>query len=195
MPKYRHVLAASAYRQVIQPVNQRDVIIAIVGGTLLALALSRPRLRWLEQLTERSSSQRLWAERALTGFFFAMGGYAWASLFMVLHKQLNEEVRAMLTGASIFIVAYAALVHFEPFVSEWRSGGGLGAVALYVCIAGAAVLLGAELAIFAIEPWLKLLDVEVISLAAGFTGLGLVLYRYVREPPSAPACGEGDSAL
>ncbi len=146
---------------------------------MLTLVLTRPRLRWLEQLTEGSTSHRLWAERALTIFSFVMGGYAWMSLFLVLHKQLGAEVSAMLKGAAAFIVLYAGLVHFEPFLAEWRSGKGGGAALLYVCIAGAAVLLGAEIAILVLEPSFTHTDLEMTVLVIVFACLGPVLYRTV----------------
>ena len=54
-------------------VNGREVIVAIVGGTMLTLALTRPRLGWIEELTKDSDRARLWAERALTGFLLEIG--------------------------------------------------------------------------------------------------------------------------
>lgn len=109
----------------------REIVLAIVGGTMLTLALTRPRLRWVESLTEDSPKQRLWAERGLTGFAFVMGGYAWATLFLTLQKQLGTQSAALLKGAGIFLIAYAWFTHFEPFVAEWRLKGGPGAAFLY----------------------------------------------------------------
>jgi hypothetical protein len=176
--EYRWVLAVAISHHVADPVNPRDVIVAIVGGILLTLVLSRPRLRWLEQLTASASSYRLWAERALTALSFAMGGYAWASLFMVLHKQLGPEASAMLKGASGFIVLYAGLIHFEPFVAEWRSKGASSAVALYLCIAIVAALLGVELAMFTLEPSLSVWNLEIAAMAGTAACAGIVLYKW-----------------
>jgi len=122
-------------RGVASGIEPRSVIVAIVGGTMLTLALTRPRLRWVERLTEDAESHRLWAERALTLFGLAMAGYAFTALFLVLHKQLGAEVDTMLRGAAYFLIVYAWLVHFEPFVAEWRLGGGLGAGIFYTGIA------------------------------------------------------------
>ena len=122
------LVAAAAAHPVSLAVNPRDVVVAIVGGTLLTLALTRPRLRWMERLTDQSKSQRLWAERGLTLLAFVMGGYAAASLLMVLHKQLGPQVNSLMFGAAVFLMIYAWLVHFEPFIAEWRLCGGCAPV-------------------------------------------------------------------
>jgi hypothetical protein len=140
------VLATDVAHSAAQGVNPRDVIVAIVGGTMLTLALTRPRLRWVERLTENSEPDRRWAERVLTVFAFAMAGYAWDSLFLVLHKQLGWEVDTMLKGASGFLIVYAWLVHFEPFVAEWRLGGWTGAIFLYTGVAIFAASVGVMIA-------------------------------------------------
>jgi len=106
------------------------VILAIVGGTMLTVALTRPRLKWVERLTQGSESQRRWAERGLTALAFVMGGYAWATLFLTLQRQLDGQAAALLKGAGLFLILYAWLIHFEPFANEWRLRGGLGAVVL-----------------------------------------------------------------
>jgi hypothetical protein len=155
--------------------NPRDVIVAIVGGTMLTLALTRPRLRWIERLTEDSETSRRWSERALTVFAFAMAGYAWDSLFMVLHKQLGPEVDTMLRGASYFLIAYAWLVHFEPFVAEWRRGGWAGAAFLYTGVATFAVSVGVMIADSLLTS--SFTDARLLVVAGGAAIGGAVIYK------------------
>jgi hypothetical protein len=109
----------------------QSIVLAIVGGTLLTLALTRPRLRWVERLTEHTKSGRLWAERGLTLFSFAVGGYAWATLFMTLRGQLDANSADLVRGAAYILIAYAALTHFEPFVGDDDARNIPSALALY----------------------------------------------------------------
>jgi hypothetical protein len=134
--------AAASTHSVLTSQGGREVVLAIVGGTMLTLALTRPRLRWVERLTEESDEQRLWAERGLTGFAFVMGGYAWATLFLTLQRQLDSESAALLRGAAGLLILYAWLTHFEPFLAEWRLNGGLGAAVLYTGFATLAAGIG-----------------------------------------------------
>lgn len=160
-----------------QAVSPRDVIVAIVGGTMLTLALTRPRLRWVEQLTEGSESNRTWAERSLTIFAFAMGGYAWTSLFLVLHKQLESEIDTLLRGAGCFMLVYAWLVHFEPFIVEWRLSGWFGAITLYTCVAIFAASIGVVIADVMILSSFTLDNVGLLSITAALAGLGWLVYK------------------
>ena len=52
-----------------------NVVVAIIGGTLLGLALTRPRFRWIERLDD---SSRQYAEVVTTIVAFVMGGYVFA---------------------------------------------------------------------------------------------------------------------
>jgi hypothetical protein len=165
-------------RGVSSGIEPRSVVVAIVGGTMLTLALTRPRLRWMERLTDQSKSQRLWAERGLTLLAFVMGGYAADSLVMVLHKQLGPEVGALMWGAAAFLTIYAWLVHFEPFITEWRLCGGIRAGVLYTGIAALATIIGAATAeslVFSIN------DNRILLLATGVAfAVGCwVVYRFL----------------
>lgn len=135
---------------------------------MLTLALTRPQLRWIERLTEDSPRKRLWAERALTLFGFAMGGYAWAALFIVLHKQLGEEVSAMLKGAGFFLIPVALLVHFEPFLTASRLNGWLAALILYIGVVVFGASLGVAMADFMLT---SSLDVHLLVIT-GILALG-----------------------
>lgn len=126
--------------------NGREVIVAIIGGTMLALALTRPQLRWLKAVSAGQRSCRLWAERTLTAFSFAMAGYAAFALLLALHGQLRHEIDALLQGAAYFLAIYAGLVHYEPFVCEWRLGSGVRAFVLYIALVIPAFVLGAAIA-------------------------------------------------
>ena len=125
-----------------------QVIVALIGGTMLTLALTRPQLRWLRSATAGHRSRRLWAERAITGFSFVMGGYAAMSVLLVLYGQLGRDADALLEGAAYFLIVYAGLVHYEPFVCEWRVGSGMRAFALYIALVLPAIAVGAAIAIF-----------------------------------------------
>jgi hypothetical protein len=155
-------------------IEPRSVVVAIIGGTMLTLALTRPRLRWVEQLTEDSESHRLWAERALTIFAFAMAGYAWTALFLVLHKQLGSEIDAILEGAAFFLIVYAWLVHFEPFVAEWRLGGGFGAAVFYTGVATSAVAVGLIISEILMTSSVSYL---LVLLALGVAGASWLFYK------------------
>jgi hypothetical protein len=168
------MLIATLARAVAPTIEPRSVVVAIIGGTMLTLALTRPRLRWVERLTEDSESHRLWAERALTLFVFAMAGYAWTALFLVLHKQLGSEVDTMLRGAAFFLIVYAWLVHFEPFVAEWRLGGGLGAAVLYTGVATSAVAVGLIIAELLLT---SSVTYSLVLLSLGSTGASWLFYK------------------
>jgi hypothetical protein len=158
--------------------TSREVIVGIVGGTMLTIALTRPRLLWIERLTDESKSGRVWLERALTGFSFVMAGYAATTLLLELHKQLGAESDALLRGAALFLFAYAWLVHFEPFVREWRLRGGLAAVALYTGLIFPALVIGGTLAGVALEQRLIFAEVHLILLASVPAILGWLAYRF-----------------
>jgi hypothetical protein len=158
-------------------VNPRDVVVAIIGGTMLTVALTRPRLRWVENLTESSESNRAWAERALTMLAFAMGGYAWDSLFLVLHRQLGWEIDTVLRGASYFLITYAWLVHFEPFVAQWRLSGWIGAIILYSGIATFAASVGVAIANSLLIGAFS--DVELLLITGSLAIGGIVIYKLI----------------
>lgn len=93
-------------------INGRDVVVAIIGGTLLGLALTRPRFGWVERLDD---SSRHYVEVVTTVVAYVMGGYAYGALYIVLHRQLGGDIDKLLRGAGLFFGLYAACVHFEPF--------------------------------------------------------------------------------
>ncbi len=166
-----HSVAASS--------GSKEIILAIAGGTMLTAALTRPRLRWVETLTEDSETNRLWAERGLTVFAFVMGGYAWATLFVILQRQLGSESAALLKGASILLILYAWLTHFEPFAREWRLSGGLAAAVLYTgaaFLAGAAGVMGAEVAR---HPFLHRAQLPFLATVAAVTATFWVFYKLI----------------
>jgi hypothetical protein len=157
-----------------------DVIDAIVGGTMLTLALSRPQLRWIQKLTRGYRSRRRWAERALTCFSFAMGGYAAAAVWLTLYGQLGSETDALLKGAAYFLAIYAGLVHFEPFVIEWDLNKGFGVVVLYLGVAFSTTVVGAAIATLTLtsSAYLDLIWTAVkVFVASG------VVSWLIRSPP------------
>ena len=197
MPNVDDVLASAAAHSVVPGVNPRDVVVAIIGGTMLTLALTRPRLRWVERLTEDSESHRMWAERGLTLFAFAMAGYAWTALYMVLHKQLGHQVDTLLKGAAYFLIVYAWLAHFEPFVAEWRLGGGLRAGILYTGVAVLAAGVGVVIAETLLSSSFTSSAATILAIASGFAFITWLLYKVMPQldsfvdrigpkPPSNP---------
>jgi hypothetical protein len=145
---------------------------------MLTLALTRPRLRWMEQLTEGSDSRRLWAERVLTFFLLVMAGYAAVTLALALDRQLGGESGRLLTVAGVFLFVYGWLVHFEPFVREWHLRGGFGAGALYTAVVGAAVAIGALLTEAALKPWFSLVELALVGVAVVFFAIGWGFYKW-----------------
>jgi hypothetical protein len=123
------------------PLSGGEVIITIIGGTMLTISLTRPRLRWIERVTEGSERRRMWAERALTAFSFVMIGYAGTSVWMELYG-LGHAVNDLLVGAATFLVVYAAIVHFEPFVCEWRLRNGVETWLFYLSFASLCTVIG-----------------------------------------------------
>lgn len=155
----------------------REVIVAIIGGTMLTLALTRPRLRWVERLTDSSDSARVWSERGLTLFSLAMAGYASFAVLGALHKQLDSESDALLGGAAVFLIGYAWLVHFEPFAREWQLRGGIGAVVLYSSVMLAVITFGGVLAIVALTSSIPSYAIAMMASLAGLVVFCWIIYR------------------
>jgi hypothetical protein len=177
----------------------REVVVAIVGGTMLALSLSRPRLWWTEAPTDgsvptRRWAERLrrWAERALTLFLLVMAAYATCTLAEVLSKQLGREFVALLRGAGAFLLVYAWLVHFGPFVREWRLHGGFGAVVLYTCVMYSALVVGLILTGVALKVPLLTGDSRLLETAILAPAVGWAFYRVTRPKPANGPNAEPD---
>ncbi len=170
----------ASIRDVHTAISGSDVVVAIVGGTLLGMALTRPRLAWLERLDEDS---RRSGEIVMTIFAFVIGGYAYGSLYLVLHRQLGGDVDKLLRGAGFILAVYAGFVHFEPFSHGvgWREIG--SAILLYLAVALSAVLAGVIFVEYmltgSVESWVTL--VEIISAVASTGGI----YVFVRRSRAA----------
>jgi hypothetical protein len=171
-------------------INGRDVVVAIIGGTLLGLALTRPRLAWAQRLDE---SFRWSVEVVTTIVAFVMGGYAYGALFVVLHRQLGSDVHQLLRGAGVLIGVYAAFVHFEPFAEghNWRERG--SAIFLYVAVAITSLLGGVVLVEYtltkAVHAGTTLIEVTVLMVLAG----GLYVFARRSRPGTTDSeAVEGD---
>lgn len=158
-------------------VQGSDVVVAIIGGTLLTLALSRPRIDWLQKATEGRESWRQWVERGLTWWAFVMGGYAYASLFSVLHQHVSPLVDHLLEGAAGFLIVYAGLVHFEPFLYEWRLRGGTAALIFFVGFSASAVALGAVIENAVLFHRITAADFAVLGAGVVIVGACYAIYR------------------
>lgn len=161
-------------------ITGRDVVVAIIGGTLLGLALTRPKFGWVERLDE---STRRYAEVITTIVAFVMGGYAYGALYIVLHRQLGGDIDKLLRGAGLFFGLYAACVHFEPFSegNGWRERA--SAIILYITVALAAMLGGVVFVEYtltsSVSGWSTLIKVALLLLVA------CALYWLVRRPRAA----------
>jgi hypothetical protein len=155
----------------------REVIVAIIGGVMLTLALTRPRLRWMERLTDGSDTARVWSERGLTLFSLAMAGYAYITVRATLHGQLDSESDSLLRGAALFLIGYAWLVHFEPFAREWQLRGGIGACLLYTSVMLAMIVFGGVLAGAALTSSIPGFTISVMAPALGLVLLCWLFYR------------------
>jgi hypothetical protein len=169
----------------------REVVVAIVGGTMLALSLSRPRLWWTEAPIGGSVSTRRWAkraltlsERALTLFLLVMAAYAACTLAEVLNKQLGREFVDLLHGAGAFLFLYAWLVHFGPFVREWRLRGVVGAAVLYTCVMYSALVVGLILTGAVLKVPVLTGDLRLAVTAILFSTMGWVFYWLARPTPA-----------
>jgi hypothetical protein len=189
------MLALTSTQAVLANRGGHEIVLAIVGGTMLTLALTRPRLRWVESLTEDSAKWRLWSERGLTGFAFVMGGYAWATLFLTLQRQLGSQSAALLKGAAAFLIIYAWLTHFEPFLAEWRLSGGLAAAVLYTGFAILAAGIGVTCAEVVRTSLFTVGDIQLIltSGAAAFLCFGIFKLLPILESGVDRLLGEPDS--
>ncbi len=162
------------------PISGRDVVVAIIGGTLLGLALTRPRFGWVERLED---SSRQYAEVVTTILAFVMGGYAYGALFIVLHRQLGGDIDKLFRGAGLFFGLYAAAVHFEPFSAGdgWRERS--SAVLLYITVAFVAILGGVMFVEYtlsgSVSSWPTLIKAALLLLVAS------LLHWLVRRPRAA----------
>jgi hypothetical protein len=169
-------------------ISGSDVVVAIIGGTLLGLALTRPRLAWLERLDEDT---RRSGEIVMTIVAFVIGGYAYGSLYLVLHRQLGGDIDKLLRGAGVIFGVYAAFVHFEPFSSGegWREVG--SAMLLYVAVAVAGVLGGVVCVEYTlegnVESWVTL--IEMILVVASACGI----YVFVRRSRASVEAGTAEA--
>jgi len=155
-------------RHVHNTIIGQDVVIAIIGGTLLGLALTRPRFGWVQRLDD---SWRRSVEVLTTIVAFMMGGYAYGALFVVLHRQLGSDVHNLLRGAGFFFAIYALFVHFEPFAEDrnWRERG--SAIFLYLALAITSLFAGVVLVEYtltkAVHARTTLIEMAVLMVVAG----------------------------
>jgi hypothetical protein len=170
-----------AFPTVHEAINERDVVVAIIGGTLLGLALTRPRFGWVQRLEEPC---RHWIEVVTTVVAFVMAGYAYGALYVVLHRQLGGDIHKLLRGAGYFFAIYALCVHFEPFSDGhgWRERG--SAIFLYLAVAITSTFVGIVLVEYtlteAVSAWSTLIVATVLMVPAG--GFYWFVRRSRREP-------------
>ena len=166
---------------------------------MLALSLTRPRLWWTEAPTDGSVSTRRWAERLrrwaerlLTLFLLVMAAYAACTLAEVLSKQLGREFVDLLDGAGAFLCLYAWLVHFGPFVREWRLRGVVGAAVLYTCVMYSALVVGLILTGVVLNVPFLAGDRGLVVNAILALAMGLAFYWLTRPNPENGSKAEPD---
>jgi hypothetical protein len=169
------------------PISGSDVIVAIIGGTLLGLALTRPRFGWMERLED---SSRRYAEILTTIVAFVMGGYAYGALYIVLHRQLGGDIDKLLRGAGAFFAIYALCVHFEPFSKGhgWRERG--SAMILYVTVALVAMLGGVVFVEYTLSGSVGSWPTLIKAAPAVLGALGL---SWLARTPKADSASVGDT--
>lgn len=122
----------------LQPIPGSDIVVAIVGGVLLLLVLSRPALTWPKRLAD-SAVRSL--EAALTALAFVIGGFVFAVLFRVVeYEAIAAPAGHVLICAAVIIAVYGLLINHVPFVTE--DGATWQAVCCYLFFALGGVLLG-----------------------------------------------------
>lgn len=172
-------------------INERDVVVAIIGGTLLALALTRPKFDWAERLEDSSRST---AEGLITVVAFVMAGYAYGSLYIVLHRQLGGDIDKLLRGAGVFFAIYALCVHFEPFAGGHGWQEHASAVGLYITVAIASTLGGVVFVEYtlshSVNGWPTLITAAFLLLTAALIN---VLVRRKTTRRADPANTESQS--
>jgi hypothetical protein len=160
-------------------ISGRDVVVAIIGGTLLGLALTRPRLGWVQRL---EGSSRQLAEVVTTIVAFVMGGYAYGALIIVLHRQLESDIDKLLRGAGAFFGIYALCVHFEPFSEGhgWRERG--SAILLYITVAFAAILSGLVFVEYTLNRRVSGGPILIKAVVVALVAYGIYLFARRSEP-------------
>jgi len=98
----------------VTPANGVDVAVAFVSGTLLATAISRPKVQRGSESTQR------WIEVAFTAFAFFVSGYVTAILLTLLAHHVDKQARLSLKGAVFLLAMYALAIHYEPFGATRR---------------------------------------------------------------------------
>lgn len=99
------------------PLRGGDIVVAIVGGVLLVLVLTRPDVKWPRVIRDRTGLEGV-AEAGLTTFSFIVGGFAYKTLFAVVaSSRIDSSAQAALWISAGIILVYALLIHHEPFVT------------------------------------------------------------------------------
>jgi hypothetical protein len=173
-------------------ISGSDVVVAIIGGTLLGLALKRPRFGWVQRLDDSSRST---VEALITVVAFVMGGYAYGSLYIVLHRHLEGDIDQLLRGAGAFFAVYALCVHFEPFSGGHGWQERASAIVLYVAIALASILAGVVFVEYIlshnVSGWPTLIKATLLLLA---TTVVYVVVRRQRKPTADLPNTESESS-
>jgi hypothetical protein len=176
-------------------ISGSDVVVAIIGGTLLGLALTRPRFGWVQRLEDSSRST---AEALITVVAFAMGGYAYGSLYIVLHRHLEGDIDKLLRGAGAFFAIYALCVHFEPFSGGHGWQQRASAIGLYVTVAMASALAGVVFVEYtlshSVSGWPTLIKAALLLLVATVIYI-LVRRKRTRRASAANAQSEPPEAV
>jgi signal peptidase I len=176
------------------PIRGGDIVVAIVGGVLLIMVMTRPRVKWPPIVGDRYE----WIpEVGLSISAFFVGGFALDVLVAVLrYDSIDAVAKKALVIAAVVITAYGLLVHHEPYIEE----GELRLKSYLLSAAGAAVA-GAVFGEFVTGnlPFWRFAALLAIALACAIGGALNVAHDYASgrasgdDPPVDPASNEDES--
>jgi type IV secretory pathway protease TraF len=104
-----------------KPIRGSDLVIAIVGGVLLVIVVTRTRVNWPQRTPE------VWLgplDAGITAISFFIGGFAFQVLWQVavVHGEIDPTAETAVLIAAGIIAPFALLIHHEPFVVKGRRG-------------------------------------------------------------------------
>ena len=121
-----------------KPVRGGDLVVAIVGGVLLVVVVSRTRVKWPPHTPEDWLGP---LDAGVSAISFFIAGFAFEVLYRVavVHGEIDPAAKSAVLIAGGIIAAFALLIHHEPFVVK----GGKGfALKRYFACAGASAFVG-----------------------------------------------------
>jgi hypothetical protein len=147
------------------PLRGGEIVVAIVGGVLLVLVVTRPQVKW-RVIRDRTGLEGV-AEAGFTIFSFIVGGFAYKTLFaIVAYSRIDPSAEAALWISAGIILVYALVIHHESFVTPagflWKQ---------YLICVVTSMTLGVVISDIIFEP-----ESTVRTVSGGIVFAGLALY-------------------